>query len=313
MTAWGIERIGVCLPEDSLDVCALGERFDANPQFVREKIGFESLRRKDSGEQCSDLCVRAFDDLIGNHTVDCSKVDCVVVVTQNPDHGIPHASAIVHHKLKLDASVACFDLSLGCSGYVQGLSVIRGFLSDNGFRAGLLFTADPYSLVMDENDRDTVMLFGDAATCSLISQTPRYRMGKTSFFTDSQHWRAAHIPTGGRFLKLDGNLIFRFVVKQVPRQIHQCLELNDCELDKIDLFLVHQGSKFLVDTLASSLHIPTSKMPFGASSIGNTVSSSLPLLLREHLDSDTRPSPILLAGFGSGLSSAVNILWSCQE
>jgi 3-oxoacyl-[acyl-carrier-protein] synthase III len=314
MMAWGIERIGAYVPEDSLDVCALGERLDANPQFVREKLGFASLRRKGSEEECSDLCVRAFNDLISNHKVDLSEVDCVVVVTQNADYGgIPHASAIVHQKLKLNASVACFDLSLGCSGYVQGLSVLSGFLAENGLRAGLLFTADPYSRVIDENDRDTVMLFGDAATCSLISRTPRYRMGKAAFLTDSQHSHAIRIPTRGGVLEMDGNLVFRFVAKQVPRQIRHCLQLNNCELDGIDTFLVHQGSKFIVDTLASSLCIPRNKIPFDASSVGNTVSSSLPLLLRKYVDCDVLPSPILLAGFGVGLSSAVNVLWSCQK
>src|ERR1035438_6305021 len=86
--------------------------------------------------------------------------------------GLPHTSAIVQGKLGLPQNCACFDVALGCSGYVYGLSIIKSFMRDNGMSSGLLFTADPYSKIIDPQDKSTVLLFGDAATASLLEDTP---------------------------------------------------------------------------------------------------------------------------------------------
>jgi len=112
-----------------------------------------------------------------------NNIDALIVVTQNPDVNLPHTSAIVHGKLSLPAKCACFDVSLGCSGYVYGLSIISSFLRENSLRTGLLFTSDPYSKIIDRNDKNTALLFGDAASVTLIGDDPIYTMGSFTFGT----------------------------------------------------------------------------------------------------------------------------------
>ena len=219
----------------------------------------------------------------------------------------------MHRKLGLASTVACFDVSLACSGYVHGLSIISGFLRENSLNVGLLFTSDPYSRIIDPCDRDTVLLFADAATCTIVSPDWQYRVGKTCYLTDGSLAEAAQVKERAGCLRMNGHQVFRFVARQVLSQIRQCLQLNGCSIEDIDLFLVHQGSKYIVDTLAASLDLPSDRIPFGAGEIGNTISSSLPLLLTDQLRTPLGPRTILMAGFGAGLASATTVLHRRDE
>lgn len=307
MNGIGIQEIGVYLPIRTLDVYSQSQRFQIEHKFIDEKLGFKNLCIKEDFEESSDLCVKTYENLSQKLDIPLSNIECMVVVTQNPDgYGLPHTSAIVHKKLGIHSDVACFDISLGCSGYVQALSVITSFMQTNQMKCGLLFTADPYSRVINRNDRNTSLLFGDAATCTLISDSPRYTVGKTLHHTSGSMCHAIEVEKESRQLQMDGNQVFRFVAVNVPRQIDKCLYLNECSLEEVDLFLVHQGSKYIVETLAKSIKIPYEKMPFQAENVGNTVSSSLPLMLADYLDCQYKS--ILLSGFGVGLSSATTLL-----
>ena len=307
MSSLGIQEIGIYLPSRTIDVHLLGQDLNTEQKFIDEKIGFKNLCIKDDSEESSDLCVKAYENLCQKVDISLSDVDCLVVVTQNPDGcGLPHTSAIVHKKLNIHSDVACFDISLGCSGYVQALSVITSFMQGNQMRYGLLFTADPYSKVVNPGDRNTALLFGDGATCTLISDSSRYTIGKTLYQTSGSMCHAIKVEKESRLLRMEGNLVFRFVAMNVPRQIDKCIHLNGCIPEKVDLFLIHQGSKYIVETIANSLKISLKKMPFKAENTGNTVSSSLPIMLADYLY--CKYKYIILSGFGVGLSSATTLL-----
>ena len=113
------------------------------------------------------MCLEAYKKFIEKN--DKPKIDCLIVITQNPDHQIPHTSAILQHKLGLNKDIACFDISWGCSGYIYGLSILQSFLKNNNLKKGLLFTSDPYSKVIDDNDKNTKIIFSDAATLTYFN------------------------------------------------------------------------------------------------------------------------------------------------
>src|SRR4029079_6652074 len=118
------------------------EKFGIDDYFIEEKIGVKRVSVKGVDENTSDLCVKAWKALLAKQIVNTENIECLVVVTQNPDSNIPHVSAKVHGKLELPESCSCFDISLGCSGFVHGLSVVESFMERNRFKKGLLFTAD---------------------------------------------------------------------------------------------------------------------------------------------------------------------------
>jgi 3-oxoacyl-[acyl-carrier-protein] synthase-3 len=306
----GIRAIASYLPSGRVSNVDRRDAAGKDEGFIRDKIGFEQLARRDAGQDTSDLCVAAFAALAERPGFDPAQVDCLVVCTQNPDaHGLPHTSAVVHRKLGLGQQVASFDISLGCSGYVYGLSLVTAFMAANGLRSGVLFTADPYSKILDPSDWDTELLFGDAASVTWLAEQPVYRCRPALFGTDGSMGHSIMVAESGGQLRILGSNVFKFSMTAVPAQVQAYLAREQLTPSDIDLFLFHQGSRFIVDNLARKLGLPPEKAPFEAAQTGNTVSSSLPLMLEGRMEAPLRR--ILLSGFGVGLSWATMLLESC--
>ncbi|OFX88781.1 MAG: 3-oxoacyl-ACP synthase [Bacteroidetes bacterium GWF2_33_16] len=301
----GIQEIATYLPEKRLSNFDLVKKFELEPGFIENKIGISSVSIKEPNEEASDLCVKAFRLLEAKTEIDKSKIDCLIVVTQNGDYNLPHTSAIVHGKLDMQEKCACFDISLGCSGFVYGLSVIESFMSSNNYSKGLLFTADPYSKVIDNNDKNTRLLFGDAATVTLITNQPVLTSGKFNFGTIGKDYE--NLICKNNILQMNGRMIFNFAAKYVPEDIKDLLLNNNIELDEIDLFVFHQGSKFIVDTITKRMKIESNKVPFNIQNFGNTISSSIPIILEEVI-ANKSIKKIVVCGFGVGLSWSSTIL-----
>tara|TARA_B100001123_G_C15344974_1_gene1036564 strand:- start:579 stop:1502 length:924 start_codon:yes stop_codon:yes gene_type:complete len=302
----GIEAIGSYIPPHRELNADKKEQFGITDAFLEAKVGVLRRARKGDDEETSDLCCRAFESLAAKIEIQSSDIDCLIVCTQNPDgHGLPHTSAVVQGKLGCSNRVAAFDISLGCSGYVYGLSVITSFMQANGLKQGVLFTADPYSKIIDPTDKSTSLLFGDAATATLISTTPKLTTNQTRFGTRGQEGGA--LARADESLFMNGRAVFNFTVTAVPPQVQEVLQAAGYQLTDIDLFVFHQGSKFIVDQLTQRLKLPVEKVPTNLSDIGNTVSSSIPLLLEDYLPA-AKIQRVLISGFGVGLSWASAVL-----
>ncbi|MFZ5573401.1 MAG: ketoacyl-ACP synthase III [Thermodesulfobacteriota bacterium] len=302
----GISHIASHIPSICMDNIQLGREFGQSEDFIRKKIGAVRLPRKDADEETSDMAVAAIRKLIEKTNLPFSKIEAIALVTQNGDgFGLPHTSAILHRKLSLPPTVAVFDISLGCSGYVYGLSVLKGFLEAAGMKSGILITADPYSRIVDRTDKNTALLFGDAATATLLENGAEWRIGRPLFWTDGAGAEYLRVHDGR--LVMNGRQVFNFAVSNVPRQIVELLEKEGFRQEDMDLYCLHQGSAAIVEAIAR--HFPTVKdrFPSGIEATGNTVSSSIPLLLEGFLfDSDI--NRIVLSGFGVGFSLATTIL-----
>ncbi|MBC2693799.1 MAG: ketoacyl-ACP synthase III [Desulfobacteraceae bacterium] len=302
----GIRAVASYLPQNRINNLDRQKVFEFEDEFLEKKIGFLSISRKNADEDTSDMCCAAFDQLVRNGGVDPDSVQVVAVCTQNPDYSIPHTAAIVHGKLGLTESCAAFDISLGCSGYTYGLAIIKNFMRGMGFTSGLLFTSDPYSKIIDETNRDTALLFGDAATVTHIGTDPIFALGRFTFGTRGKEYSALICRNG--ILNMNGRTIFDFSASTIPDDIKEALKLNNLKIDEIHYFLIHQGSKYIVDFIKKRLRLPDEKTPFKAQGYGNTVSSSIPLLLEDVL-TDQSAKRVLITGFGVGLSWSTTVLF----
>lgn len=300
----GITDIASYLPDNKLSNYDKKDKFDIDDDFIEQKIGVKSYLVKEEGHKTSDLCVKAFNNLERKKSIDKSKIDCCIVVTQNPDYNIPHTSAVVHSKLNLPNNCACFDISLGCSGYVYGLSNIISFMKNNNLKNGLLFTADPYSEIVDQNDKNTALLFGDAATVTYISEDSVLELKDILFGTDGSNYKELICENGK--LYMNGRAVFTFTATMIPKHISQLLEKNNFADKDIDKYVFHQGSKYIVDTIRKRLKADESKVVFDMYDYGNTVSSSIPIILEKELSKNS--NRIVISGFGVGLSWASAIL-----
>ena len=306
--ALGIAAVAGYIPDGYLDNLDRAAALDAGEDLLRDKIGVLKVSRKRADEETSDLAVAAVRTLLARGALRAEDVDCLVVVTQNPDgHGLPHTSARVHGKLGLSTRCAVFDLSLGCSGYVYGLSVITALMQAQGLRCGLLVTADPYSKIINPHDRNTSLLFGDAAAATLITDRPVWRIGRFDLGSDGRFADDLAVPVHSPYFHMNGRAVLNFSARKVPESILQALDINGVALGEVDRFLLHQGSRHVVHQIARRLGVPDEKAPFLATDYGNTVSSSIPLLLAHDVTRDDRC--LVLSGFGVGISWGSTVLW----
>jgi 3-oxoacyl-[acyl-carrier-protein] synthase III len=306
----GISEIATYIPpgrESNLDKL---EKFGITAGFIEEKIGVNTVARKDAGQETSDLCVAAARRLEEKTPGALESVDFVLTCTQNPDgRGLPHVSAILHGKLGLDRRCAAFDISLGCSGFVYGLQIARSFMEAHGYKKGLLFTADPYSKILDPDDKNTVLLFGDGAAVTLLEHATPQRplLAPMHFDVDTHGQQCAALINDDGKLRMNGRQVFIYSATAVPESVRRLLAGAKLALDDIDLFLFHQGSKYIVDAVAKRLEIADAKLARNMLEHGNTVSSTIPILLEPHVKNGA-VRRALACGFGVGLSTATCLL-----
>lgn len=303
----GLKAVASYIPGNYVDNLAQGESFGEDRAFIENKIGATRLPRKPAEQDTSDMAVEAVRRLLESEpSLTPEAIDALVVVTQNPDgDGLPHTSAIVQDKLGLPTRVAAFDVSLGCSGYVYGLYLMKGFLEASGLRNGLLVTADPYSKVLTPGDRVTALLFGDAATASWIGPEPDWTLGEVAYGTDGSG--AAHLICSGGRLSMNGRQVFNFAATKVAPHIRGVIEKAGLTAEEIDAFLIHQGSGAIVDAVSRRFGENKGRFVLDMADTGNTVSSTIPLLLQRHAFASQWRN-VLISGFGVGLSWASAVL-----
>jgi 3-oxoacyl-[acyl-carrier-protein] synthase-3 len=303
----GIKNIGVYIPENRVSNLEKAKKLNLSTSFIKDKIGIIYVAKKNKAQTASDMCIEAFNRLRRSEREPLLKnTDLVCVCTQNGDFQIPQTSAIVQAKLGLPLACASFDISLGCSGYIYALHIVKSFMDTNDLKTGLLFTSDPYSDIIDSNDRNTDLIFGDGATVTVLSEHPVYSVHKMVSTTDGNKYDQI-IKRKKECFYMNGRGVFDFVLKHVPESIMQCLEKNELKKEKIDLFLFHQANQYLVKNLIKRTGLDSEKVPIKLRDFGNTVSSSIPIILKDFLN-DEKKETILLSGFGIGLSVASTII-----
>jgi len=303
----GIKSIASYVPDDFIDNFVQAQKFDENEDFITKKIGATKLPRKKKEQETSDIAQLAVEALLDKEAdLKLEDVDALVVVTQNPDGaGLPHTSAILQNKLGLPTTVAAFDVSLGCSGYVYGLNVLKGFLEASGLQNGILVTCDPYSKVINPEDRVTTLLFGDAATATWLGTDPIFNIGASSYGTDGSG--AKYLEVSDDVLSMNGRQIFTFAATKVEPQIKETIVKQGVSAEDIDLFCIHQGSAAIIEAISRRFKGLEDRFVNEMSHVGNTVSSTIPLLLEQRI-TNTDLNKILICGFGVGLSMATSII-----
>jgi 3-oxoacyl-[acyl-carrier-protein] synthase-3 len=174
----------------------------------------------------------------------------------------------------------------------------------NDLNKGVLFTADPYSKVIDPKDKDTSLLFGDAATATLLGPDPVWNLGKFLFGTRGAESDAIRVDSGDGLLRMNGRGVYTFSATTMPSSIAEMLAKNELDLGEVDCFVLHQGSRFIIETLRKRLGVDEDKVPFESADYGNTVSSSIPMILEDITDRGI----VVIAGFGVGLSWGSTVL-----
>jgi 3-oxoacyl-[acyl-carrier-protein] synthase-3 len=328
-----IAGVDYALPERSVTNAELArEHPDWDMDKIAERSGVLERRICVPGETALDLGQRASELLLERLGVARNEIGALIVCTQSPDHIMPPNSCLLQDRLKLPTSVPAFDFTHACSGYVYGLFMARSFIQSGSADSILLITADSYSRYLHPDDRSTITLFGDGGAATLICGRPDEDSGLRNFSlgTDGGEFRSFWIEAGGariprsaesakpfidpggsvsskEHICMNGPAVLAFVRKRVTTAVTQLLAQAGSSIADIDLVICHQGSAISLDYLERWLEIPTEKNFRNLDRVGNTVSASIPIALRDaEIAGKLQPGMrVLLVGFGVGLSWGV--------
>ena len=300
---------------------------------IVDKVGIKERRFADKDTCASDLCFAAANKLFEDLNVDKNEIDILIFISQTPDYKMPATSIILQDRLGLNKSTIAFDVNLGCSGFVYGLSIIYSFLNQPGLRKGLLLDGETRSRVYSPKDRKTAFLFGDAGVAALIEKDEKY--GKSYFSLNSNgalqnlikiNAGGARNPSSCETLKekvvdeygnirheehgyMDGREVFNFVLNEIPDDFMNILNYSGINKSLIDYFIFHQANDFMNSYLMKKLKLPIEKVPTTIEKFGNTSSVSIPITIVSELKNKLNDrKTILLSGFGVGMTWASSVL-----
>lgn len=291
--------------------------------LIYEKTGIGSRHIAEPGECASDLAVAAASKLFRDYDIDPQSIDFVLLCTQTPDYPLPTTACLLQSRLGLKTSVGALDFNLGCSGFVYGLSLADGLIRAGSARRVLLLTAETYSKYIHPNDRSLRTIFGDGAAATLIDAAERPTLSAFQFGTDGTGADTLLVTRGGNRpadqaikprhrqrwesdLYMDGPSLINFTVTAVPQLIDDILAAAGLEFSRINLFLFHQATYKMLSLLQERLKLNDDKLPVVLEHCGNTVSSTIPLLIDAMRTSGRlkRGTKNMLVGFGVGWSWA---------
>ena len=268
-------------------------------EAVLQKTGMPRLYRSDRSVEI--LATAAAEKLLSLHHEYRSEVGCLIVVSQSSDYHLPSIACSVHQNLGLSPSAMSFDINQGCSGFVQALCVAVSLLESHP--CILIVTADKYREKLRAGDRSTESVFSDAAAATLIRRGGLLSITYQSHLTDGSGRRFL-VQRIGDSLSMSGADVFVWTRSKVLRQIQSAIASESSIARRPQSIYLHQASQLVIDSIRAQL--PTDiVVPIDVSRYGNTVSSSIPILLSNELAGFKQNRCSLLAGFGVGLSSSV--------
>ena len=330
----GITALSAAVPKRVINNYEYTEFFPADEvKEVVDKIGVFERRFTDTDTCSSDLCFAAAEKLLSDNNIDRSEIDLLVFISQTPDYRMPATSIILQHRLGLPKSTIAFDINLGCSAFIYGMSVVYAMMERSGLRKALILDGETRSKVYSPKDRRTAFIFGDAGVAALVERDEKFGESTFSLNSDGSRENLIKIDAGGyrnpssvETLKekvvdeygnirsdeqayMNGGDVFTFVNREVPRDIKNKLEYTQRDKDSFDFLVFHQANNFINTHVAKKLKLDMDKIPSTIEKFGNTSSVSVPLTIVSELkDKMAGEKSLLLSAFGVGMTWATAVV-----
>ncbi len=298
-----------------------------NIEKIEEKSGVKKRHIAEPNETALDLAIKAVEKIFSSGVISKDEIDAVIFCTQSHDYVMPANSFLIHKHFNFKQNVWTFDYNLACSGYIFGLAITSGIIETGLAKNVLLINSETYSKYINPKDRSTSILFGDGAAASVISTVDVGGIVDVILSSSGEKFDSFYIPAGGmktpksndtkeiivdnsgnvktlENIHMNGFAVWQFISKNVSEQINTLLERNHLGVNDIDLYVLHQASKLTLDSLVKSLKLDKHKVFLNLQDVGNTVSASVPIALKDaELSGKLKKGDlVLLSGFGVGLS-----------
>lgn len=319
----GIAGTGRAVPHRVLSNFDLEKMVDTSDEWIVERTGIRERRIADQGTVTSDLAAEAGLKALDDAGITADELDLIIVATVTPDTVFPSCACAVQGKIGA-VNAAAFDISAGCTGFVYALSVACDLVSSGRYDTVLIIGAEVLSRIVDWQDRNTCVLFGDGAGAAVIKPCPPDQgIIKCVLRSDGTRGDMLLLPAGGskmpasretvesglHCIQMKGNLVYRFAVKVMVEGALEVLDKAGLKEDDIDCVIPHQANQRLIDLAAERLGSPE-KVYSNIARFGNTSAASIPIALDEAAESGKVKDGdmVMLVGFGAGLTWGSAIL-----
>lgn len=313
---------GSALPVRCVGNGELEALVDTSDEWIRERTGICS-RYVSTGETVASLAAAACAHALEDAGKESGEVGLLLIATCTPEDALPCVACQVQERIGAVNAVA-FDLNAACAGFLFALHTAWAYIEAGIYRNALVAGAEVLSKIIDWTDRGTCILFGDGAGAVMVEQC--VEGGMMGFVQHSDGSKGNVLACGSRklenpwflekdfvpYVRMDGREVFSFAVRQVPASIEEALGKSGITVDDVDLFVLHQANRRIIESIAQRLKADISKFPINLDRVGNMSSAAIPVLLDE-LNSQGKLIPgmtLVLSGFGAGLTyGACVIKW----
>lgn len=300
---------GSYVPSKYMDNNDIAKFVETNDEWIRERTGVvrrHIIEEDTTVTMASKAAKRALEDA----GVAPEEIDLIIVSTISSNVILPCAACEVQKEIQA-VNATCFDLNAACTGFIFAYNTAQSYIASGMIKTALVIGSESLSNLVDWSDRGTCILFGDGAGAAVLKagegNLPQIAMHSDgtkgeALTCESRHQKGAE--NMNTYMQMDGQAVFKFAVRQVPKVIEEVVEKLHISKDDVDYFVLHQANKRIVESVAKRLGQDIEKFPMNLQEYGNTSSASIPILLDEMKQKGMlQPgTKIVMAGFGAGLS-----------
>ncbi len=322
-----ITGVGMYVPDEVLDNKFFESIIDTNDEWIRTRTGISERRRLREGAT-SDLATAAARDLMEKHNIKPEDIDVIIVATVTPDMFFPATACLVQNNLGAKKAWG-FDLSAACSGFLFALQTGASLIEAGNYKKVMVIGADKMSSIVDYKDRNTCILFGDAAAAVLLEPTEDENFGLQDSIlrTDGSGKESLYMKGGGSLnppthetvdknlhvLFQDGKAVFKVAVMGMADVSYELMQKNNLTGDDVAYLVPHQANMRIIDATAERMGVTKDKVMINIDKYGNTTAATIPLCLVEYYRAGKvkKGDKLILAAFGAGFTwGATYLVWS---
>ncbi|EEK46065.1 3-oxoacyl-[acyl-carrier-protein] synthase 3 [Bacillus cereus ATCC 4342] len=305
----GILGIGRYVPEKVVTNHDLEKIMDTSDEWIRTRTGIAERRIADDTIDTSYMAVEASKKALEDAGVSGEDIDLILVATVTPDRAFPAVACVIQEAIGAKHAAA-MDLSAACAGFMYGMITAQQFIQTGTYKNILVVGSDKLSKIVDWNDRNTAVLFGDGAGAIVMGAVSEGK-GVLSFELGADGSGGKHLYQD-EYVMMNGREVFKFAVRQLGDSCLRVLDKAGLTKEDVDFLVPHQANIRIMESARERLNLPQEKMSMTIEKFGNTSASSIPIAMVEELQNGRIQDGdlIILVGFGGGLTwGAVALRW----
>jgi len=296
---------GKAIPSRLLTNDDMTQYVETSDEWISSRTGIRQRYFCAEGENATTLAIEAAKNALADSGVKKEEIGCVIVATSSGEYAMPSTACLVHQALELEAGIPVFDLGAACAGFLYALDTARSLLIAHGKKYALVIGTEQMSSVLDMQDRNTCVLFGDGAGAAVfaLEEDAEY-----AYVCGTRGDLAIQVggPRKTLPMTMEGQAVFRFAVSTIPATVDQLIERSGVTLDSVDWVVCHQANQRILDSSIRRLGVPAEKFYKNLDRFANTSAASIPLAIAEMKENGLLKTGqrVILVGFGGGLTWA---------